>query len=302
MTTNSLRAASETNQSIQRAVAILWATARIPGGIRLSDLARAVSLPYPTVFRIVQTLEHERLLARVPGTRRLMLGRALVELTAGFLPRDQLAAAGRAHIEVLADRLGEAVELSAVVNAHAADAGNATEVLIRIEAAYLLQASSIRGSVPLHATSVGKILLAHRSDTALAKILAAPLPPSTSGTITDPAVLRSQVELARQSGVAECADELEDGVSAVSTGIHDAAGQLVGILNVDGPTRRLGPARRREIAQLMLDAASAIETDLQAPDGPAVAPADGSAPAQPPASRPTRAARNGRRMRRSETE
>jgi DNA-binding IclR family transcriptional regulator len=255
------------NQSIHRAAIVLRAVAEAPSGIRVSELARSVSLAYPTVTRIVQTLERERFLARAPGARSVVLGPDFVRLAQRFVPHTELLGFGKPHVEVLALELGEAVELSAVVDSQAPDLDRAIHVLVRVETAHVLRTGSTSGRGPLHATSVGKILLAHRPDAALNQLLKTPLEAVASGTITDPSFLLRQVRAARRSGFAEAVDELEQGVSALSTGIHDRSGVLVGILNVDGPTARFARQRRKLIAAMMLRATAVIEADVRDREG-----------------------------------
>lgn len=255
------------NQSIHRAAVVLRAVADAPSGIRVSELARNVSLAYPTVTRIVQTLERERLLARAPGARSVVLGPDFVRLANRFVPHAQLLALGGRHVEALARELGEAVELSAVVDGQAPDLDRAIHVLVRVETAHVLRTGSTSGRGPLHATSVGKILLGERPDAALNQLLGGPLEAVASGTITDSSALRRQVHASRRRGYAEAVDELEQGVSALSTGIHDAAGVLVGILNVDGPTARFSKERRKVIATMMLRSTAAIEADIRDREG-----------------------------------
>ena len=251
------------NQSIQRAAAVLRAVAEAPSGIRIAELARRVSLAYPTVTRIVQTLEREHFLARAPGGRSVVLGPDLARLANRLVPHAQLLTLGRRHIESLADELGEAVELSAVVDGRAPDLDRAVDVLVRVETSHVLRTASANGRGPLHATSMGKILLAHWPGAALDHLLTRQLETMATGTVTDSAALRRQVEAARRQGIAEAVDELEDGVSALSTGVHDGEGALVGILNVDGPTARFDKRRREVIAAGMLRATAAIETTIR---------------------------------------
>lgn len=251
------------NQSIQRAAAVLRAVAEEPSGIRLAELSRRVSLAYPTVTRIVQTLERERLLARAPGGRAIVLGPEIPRLASSLASHSQLLSAGGRHIEVLAQELGESVELEAVVDGQARELQRAITVLIRFETEHVLRTGVSDGPVPLYTTSVGKLLFAHWSDAALDRLLASRFEARASRTITDPAVLRREIEAVRREGVAEAVDELEDGVSAMSVGVHDPAGVLIGIVNIDGPTARLDADRRRAIGAKMLRTAAAIEADLR---------------------------------------
>ncbi len=167
------------------------------------------------------------------------------------------------HVEALARELQEAVELSSVVDSQGPDLDRSIHVLVRVDTPHVLRTGSTSGRGPLHATSVGKVLLGHRPDAVLNQLLKGPLDAVASATITDPSVLRRQVKAACQRGFAEAVDELEQGVSAVSTGIHDGRGVLVGILNVDGPTARLTRERRKVVASAMLRTTVSIEADIR---------------------------------------
>lgn len=253
------------NQSVSRAAAILRAVADAPEGLTLSALARAVDLPRATVFRLVQALEDEHLLARTSKARRVVLGAGLMRLARGASPARSVLASGREHVEVLAAHSGEAVELSVITNHQAADAGEAMDVVMRIDASYMLRTAgfSAQSRYPLHATSAGKLLLADRADQAIDEIAAAGLERLARRTITDPAALRAEVATVRRRGFATTVDELEDGTAALAAPIRDADGRLVAILNVDGPSARLNERRRNEIAKEMLTTANRIETAYQ---------------------------------------
>lgn len=253
------------NQSIVRAVAILQAVAASPSGLSLSALARTVSLPSPTVSRLVHTLECVRLLARLPESREIVLGMGIAELGMSRVIGRELRAAGHPHVQELATRLGEAVELAQVVDDRAEHLADALDVLVRVESTYVLRAIfASHGTIPVHATSVGKVLLAHRRSTELERVLASHLESLASGTITDPVRLRQEIAEVHQSGVAFGANEVEEGAAGLAVAIHAQRGDLIGILHVEGPSFRLTPERMREIAGLATRTARAIEADFLA--------------------------------------
>ena len=68
------------NQSVRKAITLLRATAE-DSGANVSSLARAAGLPRATALRMIQTLEQEGFLLRVPGDDRVLLGPGLLRLT-----------------------------------------------------------------------------------------------------------------------------------------------------------------------------------------------------------------------------
>jgi DNA-binding IclR family transcriptional regulator len=249
------------NQAIRRAVAILEELARVPSGLSLSELAKAVSLPTPTVFRMVRTLEEVRLLARAPGTRRIVLGIGITRIAAGFVGGRELLTAARALVDSLAAETGEGVEIAAVIDNRGLDVMAAIDVMYRVESRYALRAAT-HGPLPIHMTSLGKILLSHRPVKEVDRILSTPLVAWASGTITDPQRLKKEITKARQDGFALGIDEIEEGAAGVAACVHDAMGHLVGILHVEAPSIRLGPERCAEIVELALGTARKIEKAL----------------------------------------
>lgn len=253
------------NQSIVRAAAILQAVAASPSGISLSALARAVSLPSPTVSRLVHTLERVRLLARLPESREIVLGMGIAELGTSRVIGRELRSAGHPHVQELAARFGEAVELAQVVDDRADHLADALDVLVRVESTYVLRAMfASHGTIPVHATSVGKVLLAHRRPIELERVLASHLETLASGTVTDPVRLRQEIAEVQRSGVAFGSNEVEEGAAGLAVAIHGQRGDLMGILHVEGPSSRLTPERLKEIAGIATRTARSIEADFLA--------------------------------------
>jgi DNA-binding IclR family transcriptional regulator len=72
------------------------------------------------------------------------------------------------------------------------------DIVLQIDAPHLIQAVNWVGhSYPLHATSSGKILLAALDPPRLERVLSGPLERLTPATITDPEVLRREIDRVR---------------------------------------------------------------------------------------------------------
>ena len=89
-----------------------------------------------------------------------------------------------------------------------------------------------------------------------------PLERRTNATIVDRAQLARELEAARERGYATIEDELEVGLAAVASPIHDAAGTVVAALSVAGPTARLTAPRLDVLGRLAIEQALFISTGL----------------------------------------
>ena len=72
------------NQSVQKAITLLRATAASTDGASVSALARAAGLPRATALRLIQTMEREGFVLRVLEADRVLLGPELGEPLRGF--------------------------------------------------------------------------------------------------------------------------------------------------------------------------------------------------------------------------
>jgi IclR family pca regulon transcriptional regulator len=118
--------------------------------------------------------------------------------------------------------------------------------------------------LPAHATSTGRVLLAGLSDAALAQWLSThPLRRLTSHTVTDPAVLKAQVEAARKADYSVAFQEHELGVQALAVPLRNPQGKVVGALNVVAAPHRWQPEEfRHALLPVLQDAAQELRALL----------------------------------------
>jgi IclR family acetate operon transcriptional repressor len=252
------------NHSVQKAISLLRAVAE-SGGTSVSALARDVGLPRATALRMIQTLERERFLLRVPGEDRVLLGPELLRLAREGDVGTLLLEIARGPLSQLSETLRETVTLTVV----AADGG--LDLIYQVDGPHhLVPRSWIGQSFPLHASSSGKVLLATYDEERLAQFLQQPLVRLTSATITTERGLRRELEQVRSRGYAVTCDELEEGLSGVSVGVAPDGGALLGIINLSGLTQRFDEIRRRRIAEQMRAVAHDIEDALGHEDRSAI--------------------------------
>jgi DNA-binding IclR family transcriptional regulator len=90
---------------------------------------------------------------------------------------------------------------------------------------------------PMHCTGLGKAMLAYLPEAQQEQVLAAsPLRAFTPSTITDPMLLRLDLERTRQRGYAIDREEIILGVHCVAVPILNQAGRAVGAISVAGTT------------------------------------------------------------------
>jgi DNA-binding IclR family transcriptional regulator len=109
--------------------------------------------------------------------------------------------------------------------------------------------SRLGGRLPLHATGVGKVLLAHAPPELLDDLLAAGLKRYTAHTVVAPGLVRRSLAEVRRTGFAVTRDELTVGAFTVAAPLFGADGTVVAAIDLvvrsaRADVRRLGPAVR----------------------------------------------------------
>jgi DNA-binding IclR family transcriptional regulator len=245
------------NQSVKKAIMLLRATADDENS-NVSSLARAAGLPRATALRMIQTLEQEGFLLRVPGDDRVLLGPELLRLARNTDEQLLLREVSRPVIGDLVATVRETVTLSVV-----APDGD-LDLVYQVDAPAQLRPRSWVGQrFPLHTSASGKLLLASLDEERLERFLGEPLASFTASTITTAEALRAQLARVRKQRYAVTRDEEEEGLSAVATGINGQGDELLGVLTVSGPTQRLDRQRGRQAANHLLSAAGQIEAVLR---------------------------------------
>jgi DNA-binding IclR family transcriptional regulator len=249
---------SKRNQSVQKAIALLRATAASTDGTSVSALARAAGLPRATALRLIQTMASEGFLLRVPEADRVLLGPELLRLARRVDKGTLLHELARGRLSELTDAVRETVTLSVV----APDGG--LELVDQVDGPHhLIPRSWLGQRFPLHASSSGKLLLSTYDEQPLERFLRDPLPAVTPHTITTKRALRHELDRIRAQGHSTTVDELEEGLAGVSVGIFDTPGALVGAINVSGLSQRLDEGARRRAYDHVRDVVDDIEATLQ---------------------------------------
>jgi DNA-binding IclR family transcriptional regulator len=246
-------------QSIERAAAVLRLLASTDRPLGLAELAAALDLPRPTVHGIVRTPRDVEFVVQEAGGSRYRLAQALHGLGAGGLDQHDLRAGAMNWADALAGGTGLAVQVGAV-------AGRCVRLVHHVfRPDGSPQRLRIGEELPLHATALGKCLLAF-APVATPPVRDLELTRWTGRTCTSVAALDAHLAAARQRGWASELGEYQAGVGAASAPLRVSGGTVVGALGVHGPVEELfgvGGELRRPIAEQLVADAREVSAALQ---------------------------------------
>jgi DNA-binding IclR family transcriptional regulator len=243
-------------QSVDRAISVLEILAH-RGSAGVSEVAAEIGVHKSTAFRLLSALESRGLVEQAGDRGKYELGFGVVRLASSVPGRLNLVRQARPVCEQIAQSVGETVNLAV------------------IRARYVVNLDQVRGPAavsaqnwvgqltPLHATSSGKVLLAHLA-TAQRKALLneTGLPAFTAKTVRSRRALEAELATVRTAGYATTLQEYEDGLNAIAAPIHDDTGAVVAAVSVSGPAYRLGRRRLREVSSALVAAAEQISARM----------------------------------------
>jgi IclR family transcriptional regulator, acetate operon repressor len=243
--------------AILRAIRVLEALAEHERPPQLGEIARAVSLPKPTVLRILSTLEHAGVVAREPDTKRYGFAERLNRFAGQVLLGSPNRSTRHAILEELVEQVGETCNLT-IPN------GTAVLYLDRVETAWPLRVNLGPGSrVPLYASASGKLFLAAMPKRSRDRFLSQmPLIRHTANTLTDPRRLTAEFDSVRERGYSVDNEEYLPGICCVAVPVRNSDGKVVASIAVHAPTARMRVEQGIDYLPQMRAAAEAMTATI----------------------------------------
>ena len=222
-------------------------------GIGLTDLAQRVGLPASTTHRLLNTMGSLGFVRQDPQSGRWMIGVESFAVGNAFLYSRDFVTASRPYMRRLMEESGETVNLSVL------DDGEAV-LLSQVECHEMMRMLARLGSrAPLHASAVGKALLAALPEKEVSMILhRRGLPRMTATTIDTPARLFADLEQIRERGYALDDEEHAVGLRCAAATIHDEYAEPLAAVSLSGPRARISQERLIGLGALVLDVTSEI--------------------------------------------
>jgi DNA-binding IclR family transcriptional regulator/pimeloyl-ACP methyl ester carboxylesterase len=242
---------------VQRAVRLIRHIAEGHPVLNMSESAKTLGINRTTLLRLLHTLEVEGFVERRPGGAGYQVGLALLEVGARAVFSQDLVQVTVPVLTTLAEELQLSAHLGVL---------DGTDVL------YLVRrtpntplASNIRvGSrLPAHATTMGRMLLAHRPAIEIDTLYAGKeLQRFSEQTSTTLAAVQAKAESDRRVGIAWSEAHFERGIGSAAVPVFDYAGAPVAAINVSGPIAAFAKERRDAIGSALRRAGEEISRRL----------------------------------------
>lgn len=237
-----------TQSSLGRALSLLDCFTPEQSEFTVRELAARSGIPRSTTHRLVAELLEWGALER--GPQGVRIGMRLFELGAMAPAHATLREAASPSLHALAEVTGLTANL-------AIREGDHILYVDKVAAPDLtVPHSRLGGRGALHATALGKAILAHASRWEIEAALRGPLRVITPHTVRDPDVLRDQLATIRRTGVAYDLEESRPGLFCVAAAVRGRDGRALAAVSVTGATA-LDEAQR--FASTVLATARTVE-------------------------------------------
>lgn len=219
--------------TVGKALEVLDSVALFARPVRFSELLEVSPYPKATLYRFLQTLTNQNMLAFDNDRGTYSLGARLVSLAHSAWKNASLAPIARRFIEDLAEQTGETIHLAQIDNGQVlfVDKLKATD---RFET--LAQVGMV---APAYCTGVGKVMMAFMAPKRLELVLQQQAffayTPQTHPTL---ASLSAELDQIRKDGIAFDREEHEAGIISIAAPILATNGRIIGAISIATSTSR----------------------------------------------------------------
>lgn len=216
----------ETVQSLVKGLAVIKAFNKQRPMMTLSEVAQQTGFSRAATRRFLLTLVVEGY-AKQEG-KSFSLTAKVLDLGFAYLSTQDIWQHGKFLMQQLVEQLNESCS-AAVLE------GNDVIYVARVATTKRIMSISLNVGtrLPAFATSLGRVLLADKDETALESFLnQGELSQFTEYTITDKAQLIAEIEQVKQQGYSIVEQELELGLTSISVPVYNSAGSIIGALSI----------------------------------------------------------------------
>jgi len=210
----------------------------------LTQIYQDLSLPKSSTYGILQTLE-ARGYIRKDTSNGYCLGLKLYELGVISVEGTDLIKEALPTMEDLAQKTGFVCNLGVLE-------GDLGVYIEKVEPASPIRLNSWKGkTIPLHCTSLGKVLLAYKGLEQILEVLnRIKLTKNTEKSIIDKELLLSEILQVKQKGYAVDDEENEPDITCFAAPVFDHKGEVVAAVSLSGLTTWSNGKREYLIEQL----------------------------------------------------
>lgn len=250
------KARQNTIQSVDRAFDVLNTLAS-KDGMTLSEVAFELNQSPATIYRVLSTLQAREIVETDPASQVWNIGPAAFQIGYAFMRRSSVVERSRPIMRDLMVQTGETSNLGI-------EKSDMVMFVSQVETHETIRAFFPPGTQsPLHASGIGKALLAHYAPDRIARLLKSnSLEKFTDKTITTPEKLLEEMETIRSQGFAFDDEEKTSGMRCIAAPILNFYGEAVAGISVSGPTHRMTLGHIETISEAVRRAAMTLSISL----------------------------------------
>ncbi|VAV98302.1 Transcriptional regulator, IclR family [hydrothermal vent metagenome] len=214
--------------SVTKAFTILTCVSGAGGsGLPFAEIVRQTDLPKASTHRLLKEMVEVGALTFDIPTKCYRCGLLLARLGAGVIGTYDIRSRVRPYLEALQKASGQVATLGILNGAEGVyiDKVETSDFGIRLH-------SEIGKAFPLHATAMGKVLLAFDDEAVFSNKLTA----YTDKTITSRAQLKTICKEIRKQGFAIDNEEITRGLVCIAAPVYGADGKCAGAISCTSPT------------------------------------------------------------------
>ncbi len=235
--------------------ALVYLSAQRSMGV--TELAQKLDVNKSTAYRILSALKEHNMVQQCPDNLKYKLGPAVLKMSEQLYKNLNIISIAKPLMQELSDKTGESAHLCILSN----DSAVVVEQIMTNTR--LAVNAKIGNSEPLHASSVGKCLLAFCDDETQNRILdRLVLEQFTPKTIVDKSKLKQELETIKRIGLAFDDGEISLEIRCVATPIFDHREKVVYSLGISGPSSRMDAQKVESVSQRLLETAKQISQNL----------------------------------------
>ena len=244
-------------KSIKKAIEVLSLFTSEKHEFSISEVGSKIHCSYSTAFRILSTLKQGEFLEQDSSTYKYSLGPKALELAGILISKFNIRSVCFPYMVKLRDETGDTITLSLPFeNGYIC----IEQVLSESPIKYSTDIGKMR---PYYAGATGKVLLANMPDEILESYFQkSEFKPITENTITDPAILRNELNKIRIQGYAHSEGERVIGSLSLSTPIKNYVGNVVAAIAIGSVQSRKSVKDFLSYANLLKETAVAISKEI----------------------------------------
>ncbi|UWQ91093.1 IclR family transcriptional regulator [Rhodobacteraceae bacterium M382] len=245
-------------QSLDRALDVLEQLAH-GNGQTLTEIATALDQSPATIYRILTTLELRGAAEMDAGDQTWHIGATTFRLGSAFLRKTSVVERARPVMRALMEETGETANLGI-------EKGSEVLFLSQVETHFSIRAFFPPGTLsPLHASGIGKALLACAPENRIDSLVKRGLSNFTPHTLTTEHALRRDLSDIRSRGYAVDDEERTEGMRCIAAPILNVYGEAVAGISVSGPTHRVTKPMIADFGARVRDAAESLSQSIGGP-------------------------------------